>query len=192
MFDRECVRGLRGGGDEVAAGGVDQTLVAFGVVVAQLDVVGHGVAEHVPVGVVGVFDHEFGDREEVALDSVEVAGVGRSGDQFEVVGGLVGPGSDLWRPVAGQAVLDPVDAPRAGIGEPGGAHRGQRGVAVSGRPQPGAQIVGVHVVAADQVADAVLAAVVGAQSLAAPPLGPARAVVGNRLIGPISSKEVVP
>jgi hypothetical protein len=43
--------------------------------VAVLDVAGQGQREGVPVEVVGVVDDELGDREEVALDGVEVADV---------------------------------------------------------------------------------------------------------------------
>jgi hypothetical protein len=39
----------------------------------------HGERELVPAFVVGVFAHELLDRPEVALDAVEVAGVGRRG-----------------------------------------------------------------------------------------------------------------
>ena len=53
--------------------------------VAVLDVAGQSPGERVPVDVVGVVDDELGDREEVALNGVEVAGIGRRGHQFDLV-----------------------------------------------------------------------------------------------------------
>jgi len=50
-------------------------------------VVGEGVAECVPVEVVGVADDELAERGEVALDRVEVAGVGRGRDKLDPVAG---------------------------------------------------------------------------------------------------------
>ena len=64
--------------------GDDQAAVAV-IAVAVGDVAGQGEREGVPVQVVGVGDDELGDRGEVTLDGVEVAGVGRRGD-----------GSMLW------------------------------------------------------------------------------------------------
>jgi hypothetical protein len=52
--------------------------------VALADVPRHGERELVPAFVVGVFAHELLDRPEVALDAVEVAGVGRRGDELDV------------------------------------------------------------------------------------------------------------
>ncbi|MDQ3722284.1 MAG: hypothetical protein M3376_04280 [Actinomycetota bacterium] len=75
---------------------------AFGAVrpVAVLDVAGERPGEGVPVDVVGVVDDELADREEVALDGVEVAGVGRRGDQFDAVGG--GERADVRCPVGAE------------------------------------------------------------------------------------------
>ena len=78
--------------------------------------------------------------------------------------------ADLGCPVAGEPVLDPVDADRPRVGEPDLPHEGERRGAVAARPGPDPQVVGVHVERADQVADA-LPAVVGR----AVPLGPADA-----------------
>ncbi len=88
---------------------------AFGAVrpVAVLDVAGQRPGEGVPVDVVGVVDDELCDREEVALDGVEVAGVGRGGNQLDLVGG--GEGADVRCPVGREVVLDPVIRRRAGI-----------------------------------------------------------------------------
>jgi hypothetical protein len=71
-------------------------LVAVGAV-AVGDVAGKRVREGVPVEVVGVFDDELADRQEVALDAVEVAGVGRRGNELDVV--VVGEGAEVGRPV---------------------------------------------------------------------------------------------
>jgi hypothetical protein len=64
------------GGDAASAFEVCEALVSV-FAVAVGDVVCEGVSEGVPVGVVGVFDDELADRQEVALDPVELAGVGR-------------------------------------------------------------------------------------------------------------------
>jgi hypothetical protein len=53
---------------------VADALVAVGAV-AWLDVAGERPGEGVAVRVVGVVDDELADREEVALDRIEVAGV---------------------------------------------------------------------------------------------------------------------
>ena len=73
---------------------------AFGAVwaVAVLDVAGQGPGEGVPVDVVGVVDDELADREEVALDGVQIAGVGRRGHQLDAVGR--GERADVRCPVA--------------------------------------------------------------------------------------------
>ena len=68
----------------------------------------------------------------VVLDPVEIAGVGRRRDKLDVVGGRVG--ADLGGPVAGEAVLDPVEANVAGIGEPEQLHEGEGRVVVAARP----------------------------------------------------------
>jgi hypothetical protein len=54
-----------------AAFEIDESLVAVGSV-AVGDVAGEGVRERVPVEVVGVLDDELADRQEVALDAVEI------------------------------------------------------------------------------------------------------------------------
>src|SRR3954469_10822475 len=102
---------MASGGDLVT--GFEEA-VAFGAVgaVAVLDVAGQGPGEGVPVEVVGVVDDELGDREEVALDGVEVAGVGRGRHQLDAMGG--GERADVRGPVGAEAVLDPVDAPAGG------------------------------------------------------------------------------
>ncbi len=64
------------GGDLSAAFENDEALVAV-LAVAVGDVAGQGVGEGVPVEVVGVLDDELADRQEVALDAVQIAGVGR-------------------------------------------------------------------------------------------------------------------
>ena len=90
-------------------------------------------------------------RAEGRFDAVEVAGVGRGRHELHVVG--VGEGANLGRPVAGEAVLDPVDADRARVGAPDRLHEGERGAAVAAWPRPDPQVVGVDVERADQVAD---------------------------------------
>ena len=72
-------------GDSVFAfeGGDSAVVVAS---VAVGDVVRQGALRGVPVGVVGVVEDELLDRAEVALDPVEVAGVGRGRDQLDLVG----------------------------------------------------------------------------------------------------------
>jgi hypothetical protein len=57
--------------------------------VAVGDVSGECAREGVPVEVVGVADDELADRGEVALDGVQVAGVGRGRDELDLVGGRV-------------------------------------------------------------------------------------------------------
>jgi hypothetical protein len=92
-LDRKC---HGSGGYLASAFEIDEALVAVRSV-AVGDVAGEGVGECVPIEVVGVLDDELADRQEVALDAVEVAGVGRRGDEFDVVG--VGVGADVWCPV---------------------------------------------------------------------------------------------
>src|SRR5438046_10513236 len=89
-------------------GSVELALCPLGGAVAVADVLGERVAEGVPVEVVGVLADELVDRAEGGLDPVEVAGVGRGRYQLDVVG--VGVGTDVGCPVAGEAVLDPVEA----------------------------------------------------------------------------------
>src|SRR5213594_2905192 len=75
------------GGSALAAGfGFDLAAGSLGGAVAVADVVGERVAEGVPVEVVGVLADELVDRAKGALDAVEVAGVGRGGDELDVVG----------------------------------------------------------------------------------------------------------
>ena len=69
---------MASGGDLVAGFEEADAFVAVRSV-AVADVAGERAGEGVPVDVVGVVDDELGDREEVALDRVEVAGVGRGG-----------------------------------------------------------------------------------------------------------------
>src|SRR3954451_23382018 len=78
-------------GDQESAFGFDQALVTVRSV-AVADVVGHRLGECVPVGVVGVLDHELTDRPEVTLDAIQEAGVGGGEDEFDVAGG--GPLAD--------------------------------------------------------------------------------------------------
>ena len=65
--------------------------------VAVGDVAGESVGEGVPVDVVGVLDDELADREEVALDGVEVAGIGRCRYRLDVVS--ASERADVGRPV---------------------------------------------------------------------------------------------
>src|SRR5207244_7342680 len=140
------------GGSALAAfGGFEFAPFALGGAVAVADVVGERVGEGVPVEVVGVLADELVDRAEGALDPVQVAGVGRGGHEFHVVGG--GPGADLGRPMAGEAVLDPVDPDLSRVGGPDLLHEGERRVAVAPRSGPDPQVVGVDFERADQLAD---------------------------------------
>src|SRR3954451_12889659 len=59
-------------------------LVAVGPV-AVPDVLGQSPGKGVPIDVVGIVDDELLDREEVALDGVEVARVSRGGDELDLV-----------------------------------------------------------------------------------------------------------
>src|SRR5207253_4481567 len=121
------------GGDAVSCFGSGDSAVAV-VAVAVADVVGERVSECVPVEVVGICDDELGERGEVALDRVEVAGVGRGRDELDLVGG--GEGADRGYPVGGEVVLDPVDALAGGEGEPDLAHEGEHVAPGSSRAQP--------------------------------------------------------
>ncbi len=128
---------------------------AFGAVrpVAVLDVAGQRPGEGVPVDVVGVVDDELADREEVALDGVEVAGVGRGGNQLDLVGG--GEGADVRCPVGREVVLDPVD-PSARRDRRADLREEREVVAAAPpRPQLDTQTVVMDVVGAHHVADAV-------------------------------------
>src|SRR3990172_2131035 len=154
-----------GGEAEVVAPAGEPLVSPLGLV-AVADVLGHRVTEAVPAEVVAVLYHQLADRAEVALDPIQVARVGRSGDELDVA--LVGPDADRGRPVAGEVVLDPVDPRRGRIGEPNLAHEGEGGGAVATGPGPRSQVVGMDVERAHQVADA-LAAGVGRPL----PLGPA-------------------
>src|SRR5436190_23010532 len=105
-------------GDSVFAFEGGDPSVAVGAV-AVGDVVGHGALGGVPVAVVGVVKDELLDRAEVTLDSVQVARVGRGGDQLDPVGG--GEAADVGGPVGGQVVLDPVELLAGRIDEADGA-----------------------------------------------------------------------
>src|SRR6266516_899392 len=185
-IERDLMRGLvtlhlklrhRSGGEaQPFRCSLEPQLASFGVV-AVADVVAHREREAVPVEVVGVLDHEFADCAEVALDPVQVAGVGRCRDELDVA--ALGPRADRGLPVAGEVGLDPVDEDLGRVGEPDVAHEGERRVAVAARPQPCAQVVGVDVERADQVADTVAAAIGGAVPLGTAALRPAAAVVGT-------------
>ena len=74
--------------------------------VAVGDVVRQCALGGVPVGVVGVVEDELLDRAEVALDPVQVAGVGGGRDKLDPVG--VGGGADVGGPVR----ADPLDDSR--------------------------------------------------------------------------------
>jgi hypothetical protein len=147
---------------------------------AVLDVAGQCPGEGVAVGVVGVVDDELGDREEVALDRVEVAGVGWGGHQLDVVVG--GVGADVRGPVGAQAVLDPGDPPP---GRDRGADLGHELKVVAPAPPRSpapAQAVVVDVVGAEHLAGAERA-VVGRLLTLGPTAGrPAGAAIGLRLI----------
>lgn len=175
----------RSGGDLAAAFEVGQALVALGAV-AVADVASQGVVEGAPVEVVGVLDHELADRQEVALDAVEIAGVGRRRDQLDVV--VVGKGADVRCPVGAEVVLDPVDAQSLGVGEPDLAHEGEVVGAAPARLQPDPEPVVMDVVGTEDVACAVAAVERRALTLGPLALGPPAAGVGRRLIGPIWSK----
>ena len=151
--------------------------------VAVADVVGKGVAEGVPVEVVGVLADELVDGAESGLDPVEVAGVGWCRYQFDVV--ALGVGADVGCPVAGEAVLDPVDPDLGGVGEPDQLHEREGGEAVAVRPGPDPQVVGVHVERADQVADAVATVEGRPVSLGPAAQRPAAAVAGAEAFRPL-------
>src|SRR3954453_2688452 len=131
------------GGDLVAGFEDAEAFVAVWAV-AVADVAGERPGEGVPAEVVGVVDDELVDREEVALDGVEVAGVGGGRDELDPRGG--GEGADVGGPGGREVVLDPVD-PSAG-GDRGAdlAHEGEVVAAASARPEPDAQAVVVDVV----------------------------------------------
>jgi hypothetical protein len=145
-----------------------------------------GVAEGFRVEVVGVLADEHVERAEGGLDPVEVAGVGGGRHELDVVG--VSEGPNLRCPVAGEAILDPVDADPLGVGEPDHLDEGERGAAVAARPGPDPQIVGVHVERAHQVADPLPAAVVARWRSGRPRRAQPRPWWGCRLSGPFSSK----
>jgi hypothetical protein len=123
--------------------GFDLAPLALGGAVAVTDVVGERVAVGVPVEVVGVLADELVEGAESALDPVEVAGVGRRRDELDVVG--IGVGADRGRPVAGEAVLDPVEADPPRVGKPNLFHERERRGAVAARSRSDPQVVGVHV-----------------------------------------------
>jgi hypothetical protein len=74
-----------GGAVFASDGGFGFATLALGGAVAVTDVPGERVPEGVPVEVVGVLADELVDRTEGALDSVEIAGVGRRRDEFDVL-----------------------------------------------------------------------------------------------------------
>ncbi len=161
---------------------VCEALVAVRAVAVD-DVSGERVREGVPVEVVGVLDDELADRQEVALDAVEVARVGRGRDELDVVG--VGERPDLGRPVGREVVLDLIDPHPARVAAADLTQEGEVVAAAPARPEPDPEPVGVDVVGAEDVAGAVPAVegrawrsglLRGAQ--------PAPAC-GRRLIGPI-------
>src|SRR5579859_4832220 len=94
------------GGDPVAGFGGGDAAVAVGAV-AVGDVAGEREREGVPARVVGVGDDELADHGEVALDGVQIAGVGGGRHELDAV--VRGEGADLGNPVGGEVVLDPVD-----------------------------------------------------------------------------------
>jgi hypothetical protein len=148
---------MASGGDLVAG---FELADAFGAVrcVAVLDVARQCPGEGVPVDVVGVVFDELVDREEVAFDGVEVAGVGWRGDQRDAVG--CRERADIRRPVGAEVVLDLVDPP---AGRNGGADLGYEREVVAAAavwPEPNAEAVVVDVVGADDVAGGV-ATVIG-------------------------------
>src|SRR3954471_4266114 len=98
---------MASGGDLVAGFEQSDAFVAVRAV-AMADVAGERPGKRVPVDVVGVVDHELADREEVTLDRVEVAGVGRGRDELDPMAG--GERVDVRGPVGGQVVLNPIDA----------------------------------------------------------------------------------
>src|SRR5207253_8498067 len=130
-----------------------------------------------------VLADELVDRAEAALDPVEIAGVGRGRDELDVV--EICPGTDLRGPVAGEAVLDPVEADVGGIGEPDQLHERECRVAVAAWARSDPQVVGVDVEGADQVADPVAAVVGGAVALGPAAPGPAAAVPGAEALRPL-------
>src|SRR5581483_5956017 len=172
-----------GGAAFAPVGGFGLAPLALGRGVAVLDVVGEGVAEGVPVEVVGVLADELVDGAEGGFDSVEVAGVGRGWHQLDVVGGRVL--ADRRRPVAGEAVLDPVDPKPSRVGEPDHPHEGERREAVAALLGPDAQVVGVDVERADQVADPLPAGVGGAVALGVAAPRPAAPVAGAEALRPL-------
>src|SRR3954469_17336964 len=89
----------------------------------MLDVAGERPGKRVPVEVVVVVDEELADREEVALDGVEVAGVGRRGHELDVGGG--GEAAEVGGPVGREVVLDPVDASAGGYRGADLGHEGE-------------------------------------------------------------------
>jgi hypothetical protein len=82
--------------DPVAILGEGEAVVAV-VALAVGEMAGQGVGEGVPVQVIGAGDDELGDRREVAVDGIQVAGVGRRGHQRDLVVG--GERADVRRPV---------------------------------------------------------------------------------------------
>ena len=80
------------GRDALAGFDCGETAVAV-TAVAVGEVASEREREGVPVEVVGVAHDELADHREVALDGVQVAGVGRGRDELDPVGG--GVGSDV-------------------------------------------------------------------------------------------------
>src|SRR3954469_9371377 len=99
------------GGDLVAGFEEADAFVAVRSV-AVLDVAGERPGKRGPLEGVGVVEDELADREEGALDGVEVAGVGGRGHELDVGGG--GEAAEVGGPVGREVVLDPVDASAGG------------------------------------------------------------------------------
>jgi len=179
-------------GDAVAVLGGDEASVAV-IAVAVVDVAGQGEREGVPVQVVGVGDDELAQRGEVTLDGVEIAGVRRRSDELDVV--RVGERADRWCPVRLEVVLDPVDPPAGRVAGADLCHEREVVLAAAAWFEPDPETVGVDIVSAHHVADAVPAVIRRALALGTPggcPADPGRrpSAVGLRLTGPIWSKAI--
>ena len=129
---------MASGGDPVTGFELADALVAVWSV-AVLDVAGEREGKGVPAEVVGVVDDELTDREEVALDGVQVARVGRRGNELDVV--AIGKGADVWGPVGAEAVLDPVDASALGDRATELGHEGEVVAAAPSWSEPDPQTI---------------------------------------------------
>src|SRR5262249_7637396 len=172
-------------GDSVSCFGGGDSVVAV-LAVSVTDVPGERVAECVPAEVVGVGDDEGGESSEVALDGVEVTGVGRRRHELDPVGGR--EGADVGHPVGGEVVLDPLEALSAGVGEADLAHEREYVATRSLRAQPDAEPIAVNVVGAEDVAGA------GAAGVVVPPAPPAprRRPTRPRGAGPARRRPLAP